>query len=464
MAGRSEEGLPVDHCGKCATAEATLRCDICEGKLCAGCWDEIHCLGALLRHIPVALSSPATLFPCSPWGSTDFFHRVQSQAFEVKEVSRYALGSCLAHAGTLSRGDPVTGSINMPLYLGTTFRRADNGSWPHGYSYGRHSNPTRLLFEKTMNEIEGGAHSLSFASGMAVAHAVFFGFLHPGDHVLLSDDVYREIFLLLDSLSAKMGFTYSLFDVNQLEQLDAGLKQYPRCKIVWVEIISNPLLKVANLRQIREIISANGVSPLFVADSTWSPPVMIKPLSFGVDLVLHSCTKYIGGHSDLLGGVVVMNNAAFLTPLRSVQTSSGGMMAPYDCFLALRSLRTLHVRLQRHCENARHIAEFLAQQKPRVKRVLYPGFEGSHQSASEQFSKVQGETLCGGMISFELDGGFAATTLFAAKLQLFTNSTSLGATESLVEPSKKYPGLVRLSIGLEDPLDLIQDLNRAFTQ
>lgn len=379
-----------------------------------------------------------------------------------------SMASALCHSGCIQEGDPVTGAITAPLYLSTTFRRSDDGNWEYGFAYGRHGNPTRRLFERTMMSLEGGSSALSYASGMAAIQAVLFGVLSQRDHLLMSSDLYRGVPSLVAVLRDKMDITSTTFEPDNLADFEAKLRATEgRCQVVWVEVLSNPLLKVADVAGLRDIIEQvaqdnKKKKPLLVVDSTWSTPVMTRPLLNGADMVVHSCTKYIGGHCDLTGGVVVLKSARYHQPLSNGQTKLGAPMSPFDCYLALRSLRTLHVRFERHSQNASQVARFLFSRQPQVVSVNYPGLYGT--PAPIVATTRKSSPLFGGMVSFRIQGGLFAAVKFVGHLKLFSKTTSLGATESLAEFSSDFDDLVRLSIGLEDVDDLITDIRQSLDQ
>jgi len=356
--------------------------------------------------------------------------------------------------------DPTTGSVIPPIYLSTTFERAPDGTFPHGYIYTRNSNPNRTMLEHCLRALEGGADCAAFGSGLAAAMSVFQA-LRPGDHVLAPDDAYHGVSRLLREIMVPWGLAYTVVDMTDLDQVRAALR--PTTRLVWIETPSNPRLKVADIGAIAAL--AHEVGALCAVDNTWATPILQRPLDLGADLVLHATTKYLGGHSDVLGGAVVAREASpTFERVRFLQANGGAVPSPFDCWLVLRGIQSLAYRVRAHAAHALQVAHFLANH-PRVEQVHYPGLEChvGHTVAARQMSGF------GGMLSIEVHGGEAAAMAVAAGLQIFTRATSLGGIESLVEhrasvegPESKTPGsLLRLSIGLEHPDDLIADLEQA---
>ncbi|HMJ06851.1 MAG TPA: aminotransferase class I/II-fold pyridoxal phosphate-dependent enzyme, partial [Chthoniobacterales bacterium] len=343
--------------------------------------------------------------------------------------------------------------------LSTTFERDADGSYPSGFVYSRSDNPNRHALEEAMAALEGGAEAAAFGSGLAATAAVFQA-LRPGDHVVAPAEAYHGALKQLREVYAPWGLEVELVDMTDLRALKAAVRA--KTKLIWTETPSNPQLKITDLAAVAEIAHAAGA--LCACDNTWSPIVQ-RPLALGVDFVVHSTTKYIGGHSDVTGGVVVARAECALFPrIREVQGLVGGVPSPFDCWLTLRGLRTLPCRMRVHSENAMRVATFLAAH-PRVERVNYPGLasHAGHEIARRQMSAFSG------MVSFEVKGGSAAAVAAAAKLQIFIRATSLGGVESLVEHRASVPGessstpqgLLRASIGLEHADDLIEDLAQA---
>lgn len=362
------------------------------------------------------------------------------------------------HAGQLV--DPATGAVMPPIHLSTTFERAADGSYPRGFIYARTNNPNRDALEQAVCALEGGAAAAAFASGSAAAAAVFQS-LAPGDHVVAPDDVYHGTRKLLLDLFASWGLASTFVDMTDLSAVRASMT--PATKLIWVETPSNPLLKVTDLRAISAIALEAGA--VVACDNTWATPLLQRPLDLGIDVVVHSTTKYLGGHSDVTGGMVVAKSGdGTFARVKTIQTSAGAVPSPFECWLTLRGIRTLPYRMRGHCDNAEKIAAFLAGRRG-VSAVHYPGLKShpGHEVAASQMARF------GGMVSFQVDGDEAAALRVAARAQLFTRATSLGGVESLIEhrasiegPGSRTPAnLLRLSVGLEHPDDLIEDLDQA---
>jgi cystathionine gamma-synthase len=360
--------------------------------------------------------------------------------------------------------DPATGAVTPPLHLSTTFEREPDGSYPHGYIYIRTENPTRIALERLLATLEGGAEGVAeaaaFASGSAAAAAVFQS-LAPGDHVLAPSDVYHGTAKLLRTVFAPWGLTVDFVDMSDLAAVEAALR--PTTRLVWVETPSNPLLKISDIERISAL--AHGAGAALVCDNTWATPVAQRPLALGADLVVHSTTKYLGGHSDTLGGAVVARAGdKRFARIRQIQGSVGAVLSPFDCWLTLRGIRTLAYRMRGHTEHALAVARFLAGH-PAVAAVHYPGLpeHAGHVVAARQMA------LFGGMLSMQTQGGAETALAVAARTRIFTRATSLGGVESLIEHRASIEGpesltpqnLLRLSIGLEHPEDLLEDLDQA---
>ena len=356
--------------------------------------------------------------------------------------------------------DPATGAVAPPIHLATTFQRAPDGSFPSGYSYIRDGNPNRRALEQAMAQIEGGASAVAFASGMAATMAVFQT-LAPGDHVIAPLDAYFGTAKLLREHLIPWGLHVSFVDMTDLAAVAAALS--PTTRLVWTETPSNPTISVTDLAAVGAL--AHGAGALVACDNTWATSFLQRPLALGYDLVVHSTTKYLSGHADVMGGVVVTREAGALAErLRSVQTNGGAVPSPFDSWLVLRGIRTLPYRMRGHCANAASVAAFLLGHS-RVEHVHYPGLptDPGYAIASRQMYAA------GGMLSVVVKGGRAEAFDLAARLRLFTRATSLGGPESLIEhrasvegPATRAPeGLLRLSIGLEHPEDLVADLAQA---
>jgi cystathionine gamma-synthase len=362
------------------------------------------------------------------------------------------------HAG--AQVDPATGAVAPAIHPSTTFEREPDGSFPHGHIYSRSSAPNRAALETCLTALEGGAGAVAFASASAATSAIFQA-LAPGDHVVAPTDAYYGTGKLLREVFAGWGLVTSFVDMTDLRAVEAAVRATTR--LVWAETPSNPLWKVSDLARIGAIARAAGAR--FVVDNTTATPVLQSPFKHGADLVLHATTKYLGGHSDVLGGVVVARERGpLLDRLRLLQTSGGAVPSPFDCWLVLRGIRTLPYRVRAQSEHALAVATFLAAH-PRVETVHYPGLPShpAHEVARRQMA------MFGGMLSVQVRGGAEAAMAVAAKLRVFTRATSFGGTESLIEHRASIegpgtttpPNLLRVSIGLEHPDDLIEDLAHA---
>ena len=355
--------------------------------------------------------------------------------------------------------DPATGAVATPIYLSTTFERDVDGAYSRGFMYTRNNNPNREALERGISALEGGAVAAAFASGTGATMSIFQA-LAPGDHVLAHVDAYYGTSRLIREIFQRWGLEADFVDMSDLAAVKKALKT--KTKLAWAETPSNPLLKIVDLAAVSEIVHDAGA--IFVCDNTWAP-VLQRPFDLGADLILHSTTKYFGGHCDVLGGVVVAKTENdFVQRIRSIQYEGGAVPSPFDCWLILRGMRTLPWRMRAHSENAMKIADFLASHA-RVGRVHYPGLRShpAHKIAAKQMS------MFGGMLSFEVKDGTDAAMSVTAKTKIFTRATSLGGVESLIEhrasiegPGTTSPeGLLRLSIGLENADDLIEDLDQA---
>jgi cystathionine gamma-synthase len=355
--------------------------------------------------------------------------------------------------------DPATGAVAAPIQLSTTFERAADGSYPHGYVYSRSDNPNRRALEIAMAALEGGTVATAFGSGLA-ATAALFQALKPGDHVIAPTEAYHGAMKLLRDVLIPWGLEVAFVDMTDTAAVQAAVT--PRTRLIWTETPSNPQLKITDLAALARIAHAAGA--VCACDNTWAPIVQ-KPLALGCDFVVHATTKYIGGHSDVTGGAVVARaESELFERVRLNQGLVGGVPSPFDCWLTLRGLRTLPWRMRAHCENALKLATFLAGHEG-IERVNYPAL-ASHvgrEIAARQMSAF------GGMLSFEVRGGRDAALSVAAKTRLFTRATSLGGVESLIEHRASVTGespltpqgLLRVSVGLEHPDDLIEDLVQA---
>jgi cystathionine gamma-synthase len=368
------------------------------------------------------------------------------------------LETLAVHAG--HSPDPATGAVSPPIYLSTTFAREPDGTLPHGFLYARSDNPNRRELELSLAALEGGAAALAFASGMAATAAVFQS-LAPGDHVVAPLDAYYGTAKLLRDVMAGWGLASTLVDMTDPDAVARAVT--PRTRLVWIETPSNPTLAVTDIARVAAIARAAGAR--VVCDNTWATPVLQRPLELGADLVMHSTTKYLGGHSDLTGGALVAPAEDDWTArLRTLQTLGGAVPSAFDCWLLMRGVRSLPWRMRGHCENAAAVAAFLAAHEA-VEVVHYPGLDADpgHAVAARQMRGA------GGMVSVQVKGGAPAALEVVRRVRLFTRATSLGGTESLIEhrasvegpESRTPPGLLRLSIGLEHADDLLEDLDQA---
>jgi len=366
----------------------------------------------------------------------------------------------LIHGGIST--DKTTGAVSVPIYQVSTYKQNGLGS-PKDYEYSRSGNPTRHALEELIAELEGGVQGFAFGSGLAGIHTVLSIF-KTGDHLILADDVYGGTFRLVDKVLSKIGISYDLVDLSDLIKLEAAIK--PETKAVLVETPSNPLLKILDIAAIAEVAKAHGL--LTLVDNTFATPYLQHPLELGADVVMHSATKYLGGHSDVVGGLVVAKNQELADEIAFLQNAIGGVLGPQDSWLIQRGIKTLGLRMEAHSKTAEKIAAFL-DQHPKVARVYYPGLEShpGHETAAKQMATF------GAMLSFELvDEG--AVKDFVEGLTYFTLAESLGGVESLIEvpavmTHASIPkdiresigikdGLIRLSPGIEDVADLLADL------
>jgi cystathionine gamma-synthase len=362
------------------------------------------------------------------------------------------------HAG--AQVDPATGAVAPAIYPSTTFERDADGSFPHGHIYTRSSAPNRSALEASLTALEGGAAAVAFSSASAATSAVFQS-LAPGDHVVAPTDAYFGTGKLLRDVFAGWGLQSSFVDMTDPRAVEAAVRA--NTKLLWAESPSNPLWKISDLGRLGAIAHAAGAR--FVVDNTTATPILQSPFKHGADLIVHATTKYLGGHTDVLGGaLVVRERGPWLDRLRLLQTSGGAVPSPFDCWLVLRGIRTLPYRVRAQSANALAVATFLAAH-PRVEAVHYPGLAShpGHDVARRQMS------MFGGMLSLQINGGVDAAMAVAAKIRLFTRATSFGGTESLLEHRASVegpgtstpPNLLRVSIGLEHPDDLIEDLAQA---
>ena len=378
------------------------------------------------------------------------------------------LGTLAIHGG--QSPDPSTGAVMPPIYATSTYAQSSPGEH-QGFEYSRTHNPTRFAYERCVAALEGGSRGFAFASGMA-ATSTLLELLDSGDHVIAMDDIYGGSYRLFERVRTRSaGLSFSLVDLTDPARFEAAITS--KTRLVWIETPTNPLLKIVDIAAIAAIAKRHGL--LVVVDNTFASPVLQRPLALGADVVMHSATKYLNGHSDMVGGMLVVgDNAELGEQLAFLQNSIGAVQGPFDSFLALRGLKTLHLRMRAHCENAMALAEFL-QTHPAVEEVIYPGLASHphHALAKQQMDGF------GGMLSIRLKGGFDAAKHFCERLELFTLAESLGGVESLanhpavmthasIPPARRAElgigdELVRLSVGVEAVGDLQRDLQFALS-
>ena len=356
--------------------------------------------------------------------------------------------------------DANAGAVVPPISLSTTFEREADGSFPHGHIYSRASNPNRDLLETALANLEGGFAGLAFSSGQAATMTLLLA-LRPGDHVILGDDAYHGTPALLEELFHPWGLTYTRVDFTDLEAIRSSIHE--NTSLIWIETPSNPLLKIADIQAIADL--AHQAGAWCACDNTWATPILQRPLDLGCDVVMHSTTKYIGGHSDVLSGALIFKeDGDFYQRVRRYQTLGGAVAAPFDCWMLLRGIKTLTTRVKAQSATALQLAQFL-DQHPAVEAVYYPGLE-SHPG----FTIAQKQmTRFGAMLSVQIKGGYDAAMTVAGRVQLFTRATSLGGVESLIEHRASVegpntttpPNLLRISVGLEHADDLVADLEQA---
>lgn len=378
-----------------------------------------------------------------------------------KQSRQHHVETQAVHMG--NQVDPATGAVVPPIVLSTTFERQSDGSFPSGLIYTRSQNPNRHALETSLAALEGGARALAFGSGQAATNAVFQS-LKAGDHVIIANESYFGTPKLVREVYSQLGIHASYVDMTNLDAVRAAIT--PNTKIIWVETPSNPLLTITDIGAVSEI--AHRAGALTVADNTWASPLMQRPLDLGADIVMHSTTKYISGHTDALGGALVFaRDDEFTARVNMVQTLGGAVPSPFDCWLMMRGIRTLPLRVRQQTSNAQRVAEFLADH-PAVETVYYPGL-ASHTGHALAAQQMHGGF--GGMLSFGIRGGATEAMEITANLQLFTRATSLGGIESLIEhrasiegPTSATPqNLLRVSIGIEHVDDLITDLRHGLS-
>jgi cystathionine gamma-synthase len=367
------------------------------------------------------------------------------------------------HAG--QDPDPLTGAVSVPIYQTSTYAQDVVGQTRAGYDYSRAGNPTRTALEQALASLEGGRHGYAFASGMAASDTMIRAVLRPGDHVVIPHDAYGGTFRLIDKIGVPWGLTYSTAPLGDLDAVRDALR--PSTSLIWCETPTNPLLAIADIAALAEL--AHGCGAQLLVDNTFASPYLQQPLALGADVVLHSTTKYVGGHSDVIGGALVTDDDALAEAFAFHAKSMGAIAGPFDAWLTLRGIKTLAIRMDRHCDNAEAVADLLIGH-PRVGRVYYPGLPShpGHEVAAGQMTRF------GGMVSFTVVGGQQEALKVCQRTRLFTLGESLGGVESLIE----HPGLmthasvagsqlqvpddlVRLSVGIEDIEDLLVDLRDA---
>ncbi|GHE41216.1 cystathionine gamma-synthase [Streptosporangium violaceochromogenes] len=367
------------------------------------------------------------------------------------------------HAG--QEPDPHTGAVVPPIYAVSTYKQDGVGGLRSGYEYSRSANPTRTALEEAVSAVEGGARGLAFASGLAAEDAVLRTVCRPGDHVVIPNDAYGGTYRLFSRVHESWGLHHDPVPLGDLDAVVSAMT--PKTRIVWVETPTNPLLGVADIAALAELAHENGA--LLVVDNTFASPYLQQPLALGADIVVHSTTKYVGGHSDVIGGALVTAAPELGERLAYNQNAMGAVAGPFDAWLTLRGLKTLAVRMERHCDNAERVVDLLLAH-PRVTSVLYPGLpeHPGHEIAAKQMRRF------GGMVSFRVAGGEAEAVEVCARTGLFTLGESLGGVESLIEhpgrmthasasgsPLEVPADLIRLSVGIESIDDLLADLSRA---
>lgn len=376
------------------------------------------------------------------------------------------LATRVIHAG--QEPDPTTGAVSMPIYATSTYVQESPGHHK-GYEYSRTKNPTRFAYEKCAADLESGKMGYAFASGMA-AIATLIEVLNPSDHVIVCDDVYGGTFRLFNAVKNRsQGLAFSFIDMTDISNIENAIQ--PNTRMLWIETPTNPMLKIFDLKKINEIAKKHKL--ISVVDNTFATPILQRPLELGYDVIIHSATKYLNGHSDIVGGLIIVGEHPELTEkIPYLQNSIGAVASPFDSFLALRGLKTLSVRMQRHCENAMELANWLVKH-PKVEHVIYPGLVShpQHALAKQQMSAF------GGMISMQIKGGVAESKRMLERCEIFALAESLGGVESLIEhpaimthasiPKDKRELLgikdnfIRLSVGIENIEDLKHDLDQA---
>jgi cystathionine gamma-synthase len=376
---------------------------------------------------------------------------------------RLGFATTAIHAGF--RPDPATGAVNAPIYASSTFAQDGVGGLRGGFEYARTGNPTRACLEAVLAAVEQGRFGRAFSSGMAATDCALRAVLRPGDHIVIPDDAYGGTFRLIDKVFRQWGVEHTAVHLADLDAVAGAITDQTR--MIWVETPTNPLLSIADIAAIAQVGHSNDLKVL--VDNTFASPALQQPLTLGADIVLHSTTKYIGGHSDVVGGALVTDDEELDAAFGFLQNGAGAVPGPFDAYLTMRGLKTLELRMQRHSDNAGLVAEFLLGH-PAIESVLYPGLP-DHPGHAVAAGQMRG---FGGMVSVRMSGGMAAAREFCSRTEIFILAESLGGVESLIE----HPGamthastagsqlevpddLVRLSVGIEDPADLLADLRQA---
>ena len=381
----------------------------------------------------------------------------------MTDQNQHGFATRAIHAGY--EPDPQTGAVNVPIYASSTFAQDGVGEMRNGFEYARTGNPTRRPLEANLAALENGTYGRAFGSGMAATDCLLRAVLRPGDHLVIPNDAYGGTFRLIDKVFTQWGIEYTPAAINDADEVRAAVR--PNTKLVWVETPTNPLLNIGDISALADIAHDGGAK--LVVDNTFASPYLQQPITFGADVVLHSTTKYIGGHSDVVGGALVTNDEELDAAFAFLQNGAGAVPGPFDAFLTLRGIKTLAVRMEKHSDNAEKLVDFLSGHSA-VTKVLYPGLEShpGHEYAAKQMRRF------GGMISVRLAGGRQAALDFCKRTEIFTLAESLGGVESLIE----HPGamthastagsllevpedLVRLSVGIEDAADLLADVEQA---
>ncbi|WP_067809313.1 cystathionine gamma-synthase [Nocardia beijingensis] len=380
-------------------------------------------------------------------------------------MSELGFSTRAVHAGY--EPDPQTGAVNVPIYASSTFAQDGVGGLRGGFEYARTGNPTRSVLEANLAALESGRYGRAFASGMAATDCALRATLRPGDHIVIPDDAYGGTFRLIDKVFSQWGIEHSPAHVFNVDEMRAAIR--PNTKLVWIETPTNPLLSIGDIPALADVAHAAGAK--LVVDNTFATPYLQQPLLLGADIVVHSTTKYLGGHSDVIGGALITDDPELDAAFAFLQNGAGAVPGPFDAFLTLRGAKTLALRMDRHCDNAETIAEFLSGH-PSISQVIYPGLpeHPGHAVAAKQMRRF------GGMISVRLGGDVEAARKFCAKTEVFTLAESLGGIESLIEhpaamthastegSELEVPAdLVRLSVGIEDVSDLLADIEQALS-